>query len=509
MLVLALVPLALAGAQSQGSTQHAGRPAGAAVDSPTVARPSTATSSVHVVSDSFPIPQLGRTRRVWVYLPPDYESSGRRYPVLYMHDGQNVFDAATSFAGEWGVDETLDSLHALGGPGAIVVAVDHGGEHRLDEYDPWKSARPQLGGGEGDEYADFLVHTLKPWVDAHYRTLADAPHTGIMGSSMGGLISLYAALQHPEVFGRAAVFSCACWVARPAIYAYARATAGAGKGTRFYFVAGAAETADSEPARDQREMVDTLRAAGLVIGQSLEARVVPDGKHAEWFWRREFPAAYAWMFNDAPRRRGGRGASRDDCLPLLPARVRLAGSPQLQLVTDAKGGARGGTAADTSIVLALDEPADVCADTNRATRHPATRVSAVQLIGAPRSVLVRLGYSATVYGRLLYRAFDTHHTEVVLYVDSMPVPGIDGRSAARQAPVLTPAGCACDPRAGAAARAGAGAATPASRARPSPGPCTTATRHARGPRWRTGSAACGVADGRSARRTQGDRRSSR
>ena len=90
--------------------------------------------------------------------------------MLYLQDGQNVFDAATSFAGEWGVDETLDSLHAAGDRGAIVVAVDNGGGRRTDEYLPWPSAVAGLGGGEGARYAYFLVRTLKPYVDAHYRT---------------------------------------------------------------------------------------------------------------------------------------------------------------------------------------------------------------------------------------------------------------------------------------------------------------------------------------------------
>ena len=125
-----------------------------------------------ILSDAFDMPQLGRARRVWLYLPPDYESNPeRRYPVLYMHDGQNVFDEATSYAGEWGVDETLDAMHAAGELSVIVVAVDHGVERRFDEYSPWNNA--QYGGGEGDEYVDFLVETLKPYVDAHYRTLPD------------------------------------------------------------------------------------------------------------------------------------------------------------------------------------------------------------------------------------------------------------------------------------------------------------------------------------------------
>ena len=249
-----------------------------------VPRKPTASRSVRVLSDSFAIPQLGRTRRVWLYLPPGYATGTRRYPVLYVHDGQNVFDDATSFAGEWGIDETLDSLHAGGAPDAIVVAIDNSSS-RLSEYNAFK--------GEGAAYVDFLVKTLKPYVDAHYRTRRDAASTGVMGSSMGGLISLYAALRHPEVFGRAGVFSCACWIARPAVYDFARR---ARPGARLYFVAGELETKDGEPARDQREMVDTLVAAGWRHDVNVRSVVQADGKHSEWFWRREFPAAYLWLF---------------------------------------------------------------------------------------------------------------------------------------------------------------------------------------------------------------------
>lgn len=264
-------------------------------DGKPAARASTRRPTVSIVADSFPIPQLGRVRRVWLYLPPDYATSGKRYPVLYMHDGQNVFDDSTSYAGEWGVDETLDSLFALGDPGVIVVAVDHGGAHRLDEYDPWRNANPKLGGGEGGAYVNFLVHDLKPYVDRHYRTLPDREHTGIMGSSMGGLISLYAALEHPEVFGRAGVFSCACWIADPAIFDLARRATPPRPATRFYFVAGGQETKDGEQVRDQERVVAALRAAGFPAS-ALRALAPADGRHAEWFWRRELPAAYEWLF---------------------------------------------------------------------------------------------------------------------------------------------------------------------------------------------------------------------
>ncbi len=253
---------------------------------------STATRSVSVLRDSFAIPQLGRSRRVWVYLPDGYRKGTRRYPVLYMHDGQNVFDAATSFSGEWGVDETLDSLRAQ----AIVVAVDNGGSHRMSEYNPWKATNASLGGGEGDKYIAFLTETLKPYIDKQYRTLRDPAHTGIMGSSMGGLISLYAVLQRPDVFGRAGVFSCACWVARPFVYEFARRAGKPHKDARIYFVAGELETKDGEPARDQLEMVDTLVAAGWRRDVNVRSLVSVDGKHSEWFWRREFPAAFQWLF---------------------------------------------------------------------------------------------------------------------------------------------------------------------------------------------------------------------
>lgn len=258
------------------------------------ARASTARATVSVLDTAFAMPQLGRTRRVWLYLPPDYHTSTKRYPVLYLHDGQNVFDAATSYAGEWGVDEALDSLHAAGGWGAIVVAVDNGQQRRLDEYSPWRNPR-HGGGGEGDAYVDFLATTLKPHIDRHYRTRPDRLNTGVAGSSMGGLISLYAALKYPEVFGRAGVFSPAFWFA-PELFGYARAAAPR-PGTRFYFVTGAREGDRPEVyVADHRRMLDTLAAAGFRRGVEIEEHVRADGTHSEGFWRREFPAAYRWLF---------------------------------------------------------------------------------------------------------------------------------------------------------------------------------------------------------------------
>lgn len=265
--------------------------------SPIAPLPSTAGRTVSILDSALRIPQLGRTRRVWIYLPPDYATSSKSYPVIYMHDGQNVFDQATSFAGEWGVDETLDSLHRRGDPGAIVVAIDHAGPRRFDEYSPW--VNPRHGGGDGDEYVDFLVTTLKPHIDARYRTRADRLNTAVIGSSMGGLISLYAILRYPAVFGRAGVFSPALWVA-PGIFPFARGAKPLRPDPRIYFVIGGREAVSAEEAAryvaDQRRMVDTLVASGFQRGTEIHSKVSDEGKHAESFWRAEFAAAYRWLF---------------------------------------------------------------------------------------------------------------------------------------------------------------------------------------------------------------------
>src|SRR5205085_11725242 len=110
---------------------------------------STAAANVQVLNTSFFMPQLNRSRKIWLYLPPDYYTTSKTYPVLYMEDGQNLFDNATSFSGEWQIDETLNTLHSQGNYGAIVVGIDNGGGERLNEYSPWVNAT--YGGGQGDQ----------------------------------------------------------------------------------------------------------------------------------------------------------------------------------------------------------------------------------------------------------------------------------------------------------------------------------------------------------------------
>jgi predicted alpha/beta superfamily hydrolase len=254
---------------------------------------STANKNVRIIDTAFFIPQLNRTRRVWVYLPPTYNGSAKKYPVLYMHDGQNVFDDATSFSGEWGVDEAIDTL-GLKYKECIVVGIDNGGDKRLNEYCPYDfslngiAANNKMNIGEGRKYVEFLVKTLKPFIDRNYRTLKDQKNTFTAGSSMGGLISMYALLEYPKVFGGAGVFSPAFWVG-PKMFDDIKAK-GKKVNAKIYFYAGDEEGESMVPM--------TIRAFNEMhrVSKSKMAEVIrAGGKHNEPRWRVEFPLFYEWM----------------------------------------------------------------------------------------------------------------------------------------------------------------------------------------------------------------------
>jgi predicted alpha/beta superfamily hydrolase len=156
---------------------------------------------------------LSPDRDILVYLPPGYTAEKKRhYPVLYLHDGQNLFDGATSFikGAEWRVDETAQSLITSKAiEPLIIVGIYNAGKDRLDEYTPTADAKYK--GGHADAYGRMIVEELKPFIDSNYRTLKDARNTALGGSSLGGLVSLYLALRYPNVFGKAAVMSPSVW----------------------------------------------------------------------------------------------------------------------------------------------------------------------------------------------------------------------------------------------------------------------------------------------------------
>ena len=256
------------------------------------ARPSTAGAGVRVLTPAMAMPGLDRSRTIRVYLPPSYAGSRRRYPVLYMHDAQNLFDDATSFVGEWGVDEAMDELARTRGLEVIVVGIDHGQDKRINELSPWPNER--FGAAEGKQYMQFVVGTVKPFIDKRFRTRPGRADTGIMGSSLGGLSSQYAIYQYPKVFGKAGIFSPAYWFSSE-VYTFTAARH-LHSGTRLYLVAGDKEGDEPVAVVDNvKKMEVQLRAAGDKK-LSLFVAIRPGAEHNETFWKSEFPKAMIYLF---------------------------------------------------------------------------------------------------------------------------------------------------------------------------------------------------------------------
>ncbi len=249
---------------------------------------STASKSVFFTPTSIEIPQLNRRRTVRVYFPPNYSSS-QGFPVIYMFDGQNLFDASTAFAGEWRVDEVMDSLFERRGLGCIVVAIYHGEDERLNEYTPWPN-NDKLG-GDGAKFAQFIVRDLKPYIDKYYRTLPDRNNTIIMGSSLGGLMALYTALEYPKVFGKAGVFSPSLWWSEEAFTQIKKFRKR--QFQKIYLYGGEKESESLIPNIERAEKL--LQEVGFSENEIFKS-IAPDGRHNEYYWGREFPEALKWMF---------------------------------------------------------------------------------------------------------------------------------------------------------------------------------------------------------------------
>lgn len=256
---------------------------------------STASKNVKIVSDNFYLSKLDKKRRVWIYLPENYTNSKKSYPVIYMHDGQNLFDVLTGPFGEWGVDECLDTLTRIIKREYIIVGIDNGGKDRLSEYSPYDfKVKPDEVNvwdvkGTGTQYLESLVYDLKPYIDKNYRTLKSKKHTAICGSSMGGLISLYAIMRYPKVFGSAGVFSPAFWTNMDDLKKEIKSN-NTGWVGNVYMIAG-----DLEGKRyvDNMYEIDSLLKAQNK--KNIISRSIPLGKHQESFWKSQFPAFIAWL----------------------------------------------------------------------------------------------------------------------------------------------------------------------------------------------------------------------
>lgn len=203
-----------------------------------------------------------------------------------MHDAQNLFDKKTSYSGEWQVDETLDSINAQ----VIIVGIEHGNEKRVEELTPYPNLKH--GGGKADQYLAFIVHTLKPKIDVTYRTKTDFKNTTIFGSSLGGLVSYYAILKYPEVFGKAGIFSPSFWFTND-IYALTENTPRIS--SKIYFLCGDDE--DVTTVADMEKMVQLVNQKTNRKTQLSKKVIIKGGQHNEKLWRENFLNAYLWLID--------------------------------------------------------------------------------------------------------------------------------------------------------------------------------------------------------------------
>jgi predicted alpha/beta superfamily hydrolase len=244
---------------------------------------------IQIVAKKFNVPQLRRRRRIAVLLPWNYNQTDRHYPVLYLQDGQNLFEDDAPF-GTWGVDKKLAALAQQGKGDFIVVAIDHGGKERIKEFSPYDSQR--WGEGLGRDYARFLAETLKPHIDSNFRTLPDRQYTGIGGSSMGGLISIYAGIIFPQVYSKFMIFSPSLW-ASPAVYSEPMHFAAFDSPTKIYLYGGGKEGAGM--LANLKKFKESVEKAGL-DRTKIRLETDPHGHHNEARWGKEFPKAAEWLF---------------------------------------------------------------------------------------------------------------------------------------------------------------------------------------------------------------------
>lgn len=236
-------------------------------------------------------PQLGNSRTLVIYLPPSYsENPLKRYPVLYMHDGQNLFEAATSaFGTEWQVDENIDAAVGAGHMDEIIVVGISNTANRIWEYTPCCDAT--YGGGGADMYERFLIDTVKPYVDQNLRTLPGKDSTAVMGSSLGGLLSFYLARRNPSVFGKGGCLSSSFWWNNEALTVEVEQST-AHIPVTFYLDAGTSNDGLPQTTR----MDNALLADGYVQGRDLSFFTAQGGSHNEASWAARVHVPLEFLF---------------------------------------------------------------------------------------------------------------------------------------------------------------------------------------------------------------------
>jgi predicted alpha/beta superfamily hydrolase len=231
------------------------------------------------------MPQLARERSIRVLLPRNYNQTDKPFPVLYMQDGQNLFDPETAAFGDWHIPKTMDKLPLK--KQVIIVGIDNGGDDRINEYAPFKKGK---SGGEGDAYVRFIIETVKPFIDNEYRTMPQRETTGIAGSSMGGLIALYAGLKYRNVFGKTGVLSPSIWF-NPKVLDLIKETPQ--YFSQFYVCASKREMQGMEATLEK--IYWAFKNAGY-NDEQIRVVIQERGKHNEFFWSREFKPMLEWLF---------------------------------------------------------------------------------------------------------------------------------------------------------------------------------------------------------------------
>lgn len=244
---------------------------------------------VKLISEEFEIPQLNKTRRVWALLPYDYETSNESYPVLYLQDAQNLFNEKAQY-GNWEIDKKLAVMSEYNIGKIIIIAVEHAEKERILEYNVGNTV---LGNGQGKKYIRFLTDTLKPFVDDNFRTKPEREFTGIGGSSMGGLVSIFSGIMYPEVFGKLMIFSPSLWVVPKIKLSFLDMDEP--QDTRIYLYAGGDESATMiDHVKNFKKRL--LKKDSLSDKMKIRLSINMEGKHNERYWSDEFPKAIEWLF---------------------------------------------------------------------------------------------------------------------------------------------------------------------------------------------------------------------
>lgn len=244
---------------------------------------------VKLISDEFEIPQLNKTRKVWALLPHDYDQSSEHYPVMYLQDAQNLFNESATF-GNWEIDKKLAVMAEYKIGKIIIIAIEHAEKDRIKEYNVGKTV---LGSGQGKQYIRFVTDTLKPFVDANFRTKPHREFTGIGGSSMGGLVSIFSGLMYPEVYGKLMIFSPSLWVV-PKMNITNDFDA-EDQNTKVYLYAGGDESATMiEHVKQFKKKM--LKSEFISDKMKIKLSINMQGRHSESYWSDEFPKAIEWLF---------------------------------------------------------------------------------------------------------------------------------------------------------------------------------------------------------------------